>query len=256
MAALSPPPPAAALSLKPSPPRPQRLPPPPPPAVPSPQKVRRPPPPKAAPEPPAAAAPEPPAAAAPESPAAAPAPAPAAAPAMECDFISQIAAGRAFKAFREPAAPAGGDILSQIQGARVLRSAEVRTMSVKPAAAPPDKASGRPFNEAMLTMAARLPARRRSTLRDGWSDDEAPSPKATAAPPPPPAQTAAPAPAPPAAAVVPRPAEPSGDPVSVAGLDKYERMLAMHMPRGAVEHKMRHDGVDPALLCVQLRRHA
>ena len=40
------------------------------------------------------------------------------------------------------------------------------------------------------------------------------------------------------------PPAPSGDP----RLAKYERMLKMHLPRGAVEQKMRADGVDPALL--------
>ena len=29
---------------------------------------------------------------------------------------------------------------------------------------------------------------------------------------------------------------------------KYQRMLKMHLPRGAVEQKMRADGLDPALL--------
>ena len=40
------------------------------------------------------------------------------------------------------------------------------------------------------------------------------------------------------------PAAPSGDP----RLAKYERMLKMHLPRGAVEQKMRVDGLDPSLL--------
>ena len=34
----------------------------------------------------------------------------------------------------------------------------------------------------------------------------------------------------------------------MADLAKYQKMLKMHLPRGAVEQKMRADGLDPALL--------
>ena len=63
------------------------------------------------------------------------------------------------------------------------------------------------------------------------------APAVAAAPAPPPAPRAAPAPAPP-------PAPSGGDPK----LKKYEMMLKMHLPQGAVEQKMRAEGVDPALL--------
>ena len=75
----------------------------------------------------------------------------------------------------------------------------------------------------------------------------APAPPASApvsSPAPPPTPSRPKPPPPPPRPKPPEPAAASGDPA----LAKYENMLRMHLPQGAVEQKMRADGVDPALL--------
>ena len=59
-----------------------------------------------------------------------------------------------------------------------------------------------------------------------------------------PAPEPAPAPAPARPKPPPPPPKPTGDPA----LAKYQKMLNMKLPQGAVEQKMRADGVDPSLL--------
>ena len=76
-----------------------------------------------------------------------------------------------------------------------------------------------------------------------WGDrlnaaSAAPAPEPAPAPAPPPARPKPPPPPPKPAAAA------SGDPA----LAKYEKMIAMKLPQGAVEQKMRADGVDPSLL--------
>ena len=73
-----------------------------------------------------------------------------------------------------------------------------------------------------------------------WGDRlTAAAPEPTPAPAPAP-EPARPKPPPPP----PKPAAASGDP----SLAKYQKMLDMKLPQGAVEQKMRADGVDPSLL--------
>jgi len=119
---------------------------------------------------------------------------------------------------------------------RLFPAASPPTPSPKKADPAPD--AGRTWGDRLDAASAPVPPAAAPALVAAAPSD--PAPVSSLAPPPTP-----PRPKPPPPPPRPKPPAPaSGD----ASLAKYEKMLKIHLPQGAVEQKMRADGVDPALL--------